>query len=63
MEDEERTYYCKDCLSLNVRLIRSVNIEYCGDCNSCHIDSVATYEDYEKLKEKKYPNKRKRNGR
>ena len=36
--NDEQVYYCKDCLSLNIRHIKGIiGSEYCDNCGSTNI--------------------------
>ncbi len=45
-------YYCKDCLSLNIRTMDE-QYDYCGKCGSLHI-GVSMIDDWKQLYEGKY---------
>jgi hypothetical protein len=51
--DEEPVFYCKRCLSLNIRQIPGAeDQEYCDDCGSANIGS-ASIEEWEEMYRKK----------
>jgi hypothetical protein len=37
--NKEPVYYCKHCLSLNIRGVSEMNLDYCDDCGSTEIES------------------------
>lgn len=52
--DEEPVYYCKRCLSLNIRqLIGVAGMDYCEDCGAVDI-GTADIEEWEELYKQKY---------
>jgi hypothetical protein len=52
--DEEPVYYCKRCLSLNIRQMPILNHQdYCGECGSAEVGCV-DIEEWNQLYEKKY---------
>lgn len=52
--DEEPVYYCKRCLSLNIRQILYVaNMDYCEDCGAVDI-GTASIEEWDNLYKEKY---------
>ena len=52
--DEEPVYYCKRCLSLNIRQLQGVaNMDYCEDCGAVG-SGTADIEEWEKMYEQKY---------
>jgi hypothetical protein len=52
--DREPVYYCKRCLSLNIRGVPLVeNVDYCGECGATDI-GTATIEEWKALYKKKY---------
>lgn len=54
MYDEEPVYYCKRCLSLNIRAIPFVtDQDYCADCGIIDV-GVATIEEWKEMYKKKY---------
>ena len=52
-EDEEKVYYCLNCLSLNIKSLLGGEICYCGDCNSADIGEQ-DIEEWQKAYKKKY---------
>lgn len=52
--NDDPVYYCKDCLSLNIQSIPTLdNSDYCEICGSNNIGQCSIYE-WEELFEKKY---------
>lgn len=52
--DDEPVYFCKRCLSLNIRQVRYVtDIDYCEDCGAADI-GTASIEEWDALYRKKY---------
>lgn len=52
--DDEPIWYCKRCLSLNIRQIPHIEKQdYCADCGATDFES-ATIEEWKKLYKKKY---------
>ena len=52
--EEEPVYYCKRCLSLNVRQMPMiVEQNYCGDCGTVDIGE-ASFEEWEEMYIEKY---------
>ena len=52
--DEEPVYYCKRCLSLNIRPIPDLDgQDYCAECGTTDVGS-ANIEEWKKLYRKKY---------
>lgn len=52
--DEEPVYYCKRCLSLNIRQMPILNHQdYCGECGSAEVGYV-DIEEWNRLYEEKY---------
>jgi hypothetical protein len=37
--NKEPVYYCKHCLSLNIRGVSEMDLDYCDDCGSTEIDN------------------------
>ena len=52
--DEEPVFFCKRCLSLNIRQLLTVaNMDYCEDCGATDIESTSI-EEWEKLYKERY---------
>ena len=52
--DDEPVYYCKRCLSLNIKQMPHVKGQcYCGECGTTSIDS-ADIEEWKEMYRKKY---------
>lgn len=52
--NEERVWYCKDCLSLKIRYIKSIeDSEYCDDCGSTDV-MLGTIKEWQNLYIEKY---------
>jgi hypothetical protein len=52
--DEDPVFYCKRCLSLNIRRMPCVdNQDYCGECGTTDIGS-ADIEEWKEMYKKKY---------
>lgn len=52
--DKEPVYYCKRCLSLNIRQIPMVDNQFCcGDCGTVDL-GTASIEEWEEMYNKKY---------
>ena len=52
--DDEPVYYCKRCLSLNIRQIPMMeNQDYCEDCGTVDI-GTANIEEWKKMYREKY---------
>ena len=52
--DDEPVYYCKRCLSLNIRSIPLVpDQDYCGDCGAVDVETT-DIEDWKRLYKEKY---------
>ena len=55
--DEEPVFYCRNCLSLKIRNIPSIDhSEFCDDCGSTDIEQC-TIEEWEKMYIEKYGHK------
>lgn len=52
--DEEPVYYCKRCLSLNIRQMPYVkDQDYCGECGTTDI-ATTSIEEWKEMYKKKY---------
>lgn len=52
--NEEPVYYCKRCLSLNIRQIPSMkSMDYCDDCGAVNI-GTASIEEWSALYKERY---------
>ncbi len=52
--DDEPVYYCKRCLSLNIRQVPLMeNLDYCGECGSTEIETTSI-EEWKALYKEKY---------
>ncbi len=52
--DDEPVYYCKRCLSLNIRQIPMLEGQYyCAECGTVELDT-ATIDEWKELYRKKY---------
>ena len=52
--NQQPVFYCKNCLSLKIRNIKSINnSEYCDDCGSTNIDNC-NIKDWEIKYKQKY---------
>lgn len=54
--NEEKVYYCKECLSLKITGIPNTDICFCENCSSTEIDSTCI-EIWENLYKAKYGHK------
>lgn len=52
--NDEPVYYCKNCLSLNIKGIKGM--DYCDSCSSTNIDSCNIHE-WEKMYEERFGHK------
>lgn len=50
--NEEPVHYCSDCLSLNIKINTSLNLDYCSDCGSTYIESTNIFDWEEQYKNK-----------
>lgn len=50
----EPVFYCKHCLSLNIRILNE-NLDFCDDCGNTVME-VTDIESWEKLYKEKYNN-------
>ena len=52
--EEEPVYYCKRCLSLNIRQMPMANDQsYCEDCGTVDV-AVSSFEDWDEMYVEKY---------
>jgi len=53
--DDDPVYYCKRCLSLNIRDIPLVEDQmYCGECGTVDVGVAPTIHEWKKLYKEKY---------
>jgi hypothetical protein len=50
--NEEPVFYCKHCLSLNIRGVEEMNLDYCDDCGSTDIEECQIEEWRDKYRNK-----------
>ena len=51
--DDEPVYFCKRCLSLNIKQMPVVKQDYCEECGSADIGSTSI-EEWKEMYKKKY---------
>jgi len=54
--DDEPVFYCKRCLSLNIKQMPIVEQDYCGDCGCAEVDTTDIHT-WNTMYEEKYGHK------
>lgn len=54
-KDNDNVYYCKNCLSLNIKYVMP-GISYCKECNCGQVNKTS-FENWDRLYQKKYGEK------
>lgn len=53
-DEEEKFYYCKRCLSLDIRVENENNITYCNNCGSTKIEESDNMDDWLDMYNREY---------